>query len=101
MTNYMLIDGKIVAEPDIIKWAQWFETAQRVVARDEVGDVLVSTVFLGIDHGFTRQGPPILWETMIFGGPHDQYQDRYCTQEEALAGHATALAIAKGEANED
>jgi hypothetical protein len=43
------------------------------------------------DHNHLRQGPPILFETMIFGGPYDQYMDRYCTWAEAEAGHARAV----------
>jgi hypothetical protein len=57
----------------------------------------------GLDHSFhfyengQRVGLPILFETMIFGGEHDQYQDRYATRDEALEGHKKALAMAKGE----
>lgn len=53
----------------------------------------ISTVFLGFDHGF-GQGLPILFETMIFGGPYDQWQRRYCTWDEAEAGHRHAVALA-------
>jgi hypothetical protein len=42
----------------------------------------------------------ILFETIIFGGSHDQYMDRYHTRDEAIAGHAKAVAIAKGELEE-
>lgn len=35
---------------------------------------------------------------MIFGGPHDQYQRRYETKEEALRGHAEAVALARSPA---
>jgi len=51
----------------------------------------VSTVFLGLDHAF-GDGPPVLFETMVFGGPLDGEQDRYCTWDEAVAGHAAMLA---------
>ena len=84
---------------DFTTWANWMELThqQRVLAQTKLpGEVLVSTVFLGLDHNFSSAGPPLLWETMIFGGPHDQYQDRYHTREEALDGHAKALAVAKG-----
>jgi len=90
---------------DMWEWAQWFKNAHqipfteggKVVARDELpGSVCVSTVFLGLDHSFSS-GPPVLFETMIFGGPHSEDQERYCTYHEALAGHARALALAKGE----
>ena len=52
----------------------------------------VSTVFLAVNHQW-GDGPPILWETMIFGGEHDGYQERYTSREEALAGHALALSM--------
>lgn len=59
-------------------------------------DVLVSTVKLIADHSFG--GPCPLWfETMIFGGPHDEFQERYSTEAEAITGHDKAVAMAKGE----
>lgn len=90
-------DGSVRPEADPLKWAKWLEEADRHVAQDDWGDLRVSTVFLGFDHNFGLGGPPLLFETMIFGGEHDGYQDRYSTREEAVAGHAKALALAKGE----
>jgi len=89
-----MLDGKnAVVEPDLLTWARWFETAheERIVARTEVGDVMVSTVFLGLDHCFTPDGPPLIFETLVFGGPHDGEMDRYSTWEEAEQGHAVML----------
>lgn len=81
---------------DLMTWANWYETAERVVKCDELpNQVRVSTVFLGIDHRFGGEGPPILWETMIFGGDQDSYQDRYTSREDALKGHEEALKLAK------
>jgi hypothetical protein len=83
--------------PDVMEWAAWMGTAKnRVVRQDTLAeDVQVSTVFLGIDHQFGN-GDPLLYETMIFGGPHDGYCDRYSRREEAEAGHQRAVAIAQG-----
>ena len=98
---YILCDGLPVQCHDVIEWGAWMETnrgTQRIVARTTAGDVTVSTVFLGLDHGFSfvrgGDGPPIVWETMIFGGLLDQYQDRYATREQAIEGHARAVALA-------
>lgn len=90
-------EGEPVPCEDVIEWGKWFERANRTVLRDELpNNVRVSTVFLGLDHNFG--GPqPLLWETMIFGGPHADYQERYATREDAIAGHARAKAIAMGE----
>lgn len=66
-----------------------FGRMDRRVANDTVAGQLVSTVFLGINHRFGGEmaGPPILWETMIFGGPLDGTQERYTSHAAALAGH--------------
>ena len=54
----------------------------------------VSTVFLGIDYGFGA-GEPVLFETMIFGGKHDGFQNRYLTWKEAEKGHKKAMELVK------
>jgi hypothetical protein len=64
------------------------------VALTEIGTITISTVFLGIDHGFSS-GPPVLFETMIFGGKHDQYQCRSCTYDEAEEEHIKAVEMVK------
>lgn len=87
---YVLDGTTPVPEPDWEKWGDWFELASRVVRQDMVGNVFVSTVFLGLDHGW-REGPPVLFETMIFGGPRAQETHRYCTWDEAEAGHKRIL----------
>lgn len=57
MSNYILDEhGVPVVEPDILKWARWFEEHKRHVAETFVGDVRISTVFLGIDHKFGLRG---------------------------------------------
>ena len=85
-----ILDGKNpVPCFDITKWAY---QRDKTVGRDQFGDVRVSTVFLGMDHSFNG-GTPILFETMIFGGEHDQYQERYCTWDEAEKGHQIACEL--------
>lgn len=84
-------DRKTPVSCGLMEWARAIEK-DRVVSKDELsGGVLVSTVFLGLDHSF-GSGPPILFETMIFGGPHDGYQERYSSWDEAEKGHKKALA---------
>ncbi|MEI6177668.1 MAG: hypothetical protein WCS43_12315 [Verrucomicrobiota bacterium] len=50
-------NGTPVHEPDLKKWASWFQTADRKVALETIGETKVSTVFLGLDHNFTGEGP--------------------------------------------
>lgn len=94
--QYYILDaqGEPVAVDDVLTWARWFGDARkRILARDVIRGVLVSTVFLGLDHNWSFTGPPVLWETMIFDSEgSDQYQERYASRASALAGHARALA---------
>lgn len=79
---------------DVMEWALWFEShnKERIVQQTTLSDgVFVSTVFLGIDHNFFEKGPPILFETMVFGGAFDQEMERYSTWEQAEVGHRQML----------
>ncbi len=51
---YMLEGTNVIHCPNTQAWAEWFKTANRVVAKDTIGDVTVSTVFLGVDHGLNK-----------------------------------------------
>lgn len=51
-------------------------------------DSHVSTVFLGVAHGFSPQSnKPYLFETLVFGGPLDGEQVRYVSRKAAVSGH--------------
>ena len=95
MSDHYILNGKLAVPTDLMTWGKWLQEAkeERIVAKDERDGVRVSTVFLGLDHNF-GEGPPLLFETMIFGGEHDQWQDRYTTWEQAEAGHKAAVAVA-------
>lgn len=91
---YTLDDqGEPVACESMLEWSAWFATADRQVALDTVGDMRISTVFMGMDHAFNG-GPPMLWETLIMGGPLDGEGRRYSSRLAAMRGHAEFLARA-------
>jgi hypothetical protein len=102
MSRWYILDNnhKPVNKP-VLEAAKWMEDNpnRKRVAYDELTDlngdeVRVSTVFLGLDHSWIPGGNPVLWETMIFGGEHDQaYQERYTSYEDALEGHQKALTL--------
>lgn len=77
---YKLVD-RIPVPCALREWATLFQSQQRVshdeVTRPDSDPVSVSTVFLGMDHRHFGEGPPILFETMVFGGPLDMQQVRY------------------------
>lgn len=95
MLGHYILDGhEPVQCDDPGEWADKFDTTDRQVAYtlvhvgDHVEDPIgVSTVFLGIDHGFGQPGLPVLFETMVFGGLLDGYSQRWTTWEEAQVMH--------------
>jgi hypothetical protein len=88
---YTLDEGhNIVPQKDIKKWAKDFELNRRI-EHTLIDDVEISTVFLGLDHSFGNGGPPILFETMVFGGYFDGHQERYASWDEAIAGHKSII----------
>jgi hypothetical protein len=82
-SRWYKLDGDVLVS---IK-AEEVEWSNRWQLRDAVGDAVVSTVFIALDHAFGN-GPPVLFETLIFGGPLADEGERYCTKAEAEAGHA-------------
>lgn len=93
---YILNDrGEPEPATDLMTWSEAFANSNRIVAREIIGDAIVSTVFLGLDHSWGK-GPPILWETMVFGGKLDHEQDR-CpgSREQAEAMHQRMVARVK------
>lgn len=100
----MYFDKKGKSIP-VDKWARLFgDFKYKVVKKTKQGDVEVSTVWLGMDHSWSWEGKPednpnpIIFETMIFGGKHSDYQTRCSTEEEAFEMHRVAeeLAFGKG-----
>lgn len=74
------------------------------IAEDDIGELWVSTVWLGVNYQF-RDGPPLIFETMVFRGKdmdadpdkaldlNPEVRDwigqqwRWSTEAEALTGH--------------
>jgi hypothetical protein len=79
-------DGSTFTDP--LEYAAMLaDESYRRVALTHVGAVEISTVFLGFDHGFGMSPHPILFETMVFGGPLDTHAERWTNEVAALAGH--------------
>ena len=89
MSEYYTLDGH-----SAVPCSQWPDLTkdQKRVAADQIGEAWVSTVFLILNHSWEPFGRPLIFETMIFGGPHDSYCDRYSTWEEAEEGHRHVVA---------
>lgn len=92
--NFRILAGTALVPATLWEWAEWMETGDRVVGNDVVGKSEVSTVCLGLNHGFGL-GKDLWFETMVFGGKAHNYQRRYETLEEALEGHRIAVEAVK------
>lgn len=94
---YFDIDGEPISGE---QWARLMSDVEyKRIALTRVDDsgfvVEVSTVWLGLDHSFGFGGPPLLFETMVFGGPFDEEQWRWPNKVAALAGHDQVVAEVK------
>jgi hypothetical protein len=99
---YVLDDNhNTVPVKDVLEWSKMFGIIEkrRVKAtylpnpwNPKDDEIFISTVFLGLDHGW-GEGPPMLFETMIFNlpGSEDEYQTRCSTWEQAEAMHEVAV----------
>ncbi len=101
MMDYYNLDENNNPVPCTLReWDDMYQTEtgndRRRVARDTVNGYDISTVFLGMDHGF-YQGQLHLFETMIFGeGNGDGYQERCATWKKAEEMHKRAIEYVKG-----
>lgn len=87
-----------IACPDVFRWADWFLENDRQVADTEVGNHVVSTVFLALLDEPPGAGPPVLFETMVFKlnanrvvDMRGENQGRYTTWDDAVAGHEAVV----------
>jgi hypothetical protein len=87
-------DNYVVETADMIEWADRFKLKQ---VQTEVAGCVVSTVFLGVDHRTPLRGPrpPLVFETMIFGGTLDRRIWRYSSWDDAEIGHQAAVREAR------
>jgi hypothetical protein len=74
------------------------ETGERIVAtkvlRRRGDQVLLSTVWVGIDRSFSANphAKPLIFETVVYGGPLDGEVVYYSSEDEARAGHEAMIA---------
>lgn len=90
------LDGKEIVKCETLReWANWMENGNRKIIQETIyprfwpffgKSAWVSTVFLGLDHNFFG-GPPLLFETMAFGGTLDQHANRCSTYNQAVEMH--------------
>lgn len=104
--RYILVGQTPVPCEDILQWAEWMHQSESdhecQVKLSKVGPYFVSTVFLGVDHSYTRRGEPQVFETAVWIPKPDaedpvfnreflQFGNRCSTWLEAEAEHAKVI----------
>lgn len=85
MSHYFDQNGEPIS---LEEWSDLIQKQKKGLAKTSWSDGtgrFVSTVWLGLDHGF-GMGDPLIFETMAFGF-EEEHMRRYSTKEEALKGH--------------
>lgn len=99
--QYILDENDEPKLVDTLLWAKWLEEnndKRRVAHTTLPWGTRISTVFLGLDHGFglldegEKDYKPVLWESMCFpwyegGRAVDRDCERYISKQDALLGH--------------
>ena len=93
---FILEGRRAVPVHNVITWALWYERANRRVNFTRIGNIEISTVFLGLNYSYDPDDPrPLLFETMIFGGSLDGCQYRSSTWARAEKYHREVVALVK------
>jgi len=101
-SKFYVLRGHDVVEADALESAMFFENIgartvrkTEVVTLDAANACEVSTMFLGIDHNYSENGLPIVFETLVFGGPMADSMRRYATWDESVDGHAETVELVR------
>lgn len=86
MGMYILKGKETIYTNDIDEWLKGLQDETRILKRENIGDILISTIFLGLNHDLFSE-IPILFETMAFKDGKTIEMKRYSTYDEAVEGH--------------
>lgn len=94
--SYKLDENKNSAPCSTDEWAEQLEKMvfekTKHVADETISGKRISTIWLGIDHQWCENGPPLLLETMVFNENEESiYCERYSTWDQAELGHKVAV----------
>jgi hypothetical protein len=108
--RYYILDmqGEPIPALNMETWGRFFERPERHILETRTKLFWVSTVFLGINHNWDPDGPPIIFESMAFLQPKPrdiaavlgespligdgELGERYSTRDHAIAGHIAMVA---------
>lgn len=98
MSEYYILggeDGRTPIQATMEEWSAWEMDARKTQASFDrmkrvwltnIGGYRISTVFLGLNHGWMSEHP-LIFETLADGPEGWEEMERYSTWEEAELGH--------------
>lgn len=91
MTNlwYILKHRKPIPTTSLAKASMQFDKQNRIrkIRAFPYGNYHLSTIFTVLDHQYLKDGPPLLFETMLFKNGEQIDYERTSTHREALLAH--------------
>lgn len=95
--HYYILDGDNRPRPikhqgEFYDFIQEKRVSRRIMVTKLINptrSVMISTIFMHIDHNFSRKvGPhPVLYETLVFGGPLNEHRMMSVAAEQAVEAH--------------
>lgn len=105
--NFILDENNNAIPANLMEWGEFFNnTKRRIVNCEKINGMLISTIFVGIDHNFywdDEEYKPHIFETMVFkeGSYLENYCERCSTWQEAEECHKKAVQWVKDGCKED
>lgn len=89
LQHYILDEERNIIPVDLMTWAKWLDRPgnKRTIDRTKKGKLVVSTVFIGLDHGYREEDEPLIFESMFFDDGSEKDCVRTSTVEEAQEAH--------------
>lgn len=94
--EHFKLDNKEPVRCEHEEWVEWITMEKCLVRVTSKRGITVSTIFLGVSNGPGDDGRHYLFETLVRGGKHDLYNERYATWKEAEEGHGQAVKMVYG-----
>ncbi|MHC5615127.1 MAG: hypothetical protein ACYTXA_30150 [Nostoc sp.] len=86
--RYYKLQGQspIIAE-SFLDWCLWMASSDTRVMVNDIYNVNISTVFVGINLDPQQSGEPMIFETLVTGGALHGKRNHWSTWEQAMQGH--------------
>lgn len=93
--RYILQDRTPLPCNDLFRWGDWYAKADRQVADIMISGVRIRTMFIGINQQRLVDRPPLLFETMVYGGRFDLHRESCSTWVEAELQHQQVVDLVR------